>query len=90
MSQRVADSLVTISKIPCPREIHGGEKLDKTQVKAFWQGTETRDLPDYCFKTFTNIPNHEKRFTHRDKPVIVRRITDWSTCSGEYGVVKIS
>ncbi|KAJ6092802.1 hypothetical protein N7486_008091 [Penicillium sp. IBT 16267x] len=37
MAQKVADSLVTISQIPCPSEIHGGEKLDRTLVKAFWQ-----------------------------------------------------
>ncbi|KAJ5524783.1 hypothetical protein N7494_011433 [Penicillium frequentans] len=37
MSQKVADSLVTISQIPCPSEIHGGERLDRAQVKGFWQ-----------------------------------------------------
>ncbi|KAJ5913360.1 hypothetical protein N7504_002243 [Penicillium tannophilum] len=37
MSQKVADSLVTISQIPCPSEIHGGERLDRAQIKAFWQ-----------------------------------------------------
>ncbi|KAJ5263482.1 hypothetical protein N7478_011087 [Penicillium angulare] len=43
MAQKISESLVTITQVPSPSEIMGEQRVDRTMIKGFWQGTQNKN-----------------------------------------------